>query len=117
MIKPGILGSRGERLALNFLKNKKLRLQEKNYHCRYGEIDLIMWDQLYLVFVEVRYRKNNLFGGALESVDFRKQTKLRRSAQNYLNNSKNNEHPCRFDVLCISGDLNKPDYQWVKNAF
>jgi len=117
MIKPGILGSRGEKLALKYLKKKRLRLQEKNYHCRYGEIDLIMWDELYLVFVEVRYRKSNLFGGAIESIDQRKQVKLRRSAQDYLIKLKNNEPPCRFDVLCISGNLNKPDYQWVKNAF
>ena len=117
MMKPGILGSRSEKLALKFLTNENLILQEKNYHCRYGEIDLIMWDQDYLVFVEVRYRKNNLFGGALESVDHKKQAKLTRSAQDYLIKNKNSECACRFDILCISGSLNKPEYQWVKNAF
>ena len=69
MIKPGILGNRSEKLALKYLKQKGLKLHEKNYHCRYGEIDLIMWHDDYLVFIEVRYRKNNLFGGALESVN------------------------------------------------
>jgi len=117
MTKPGTLGSQGEKLALNFLKKQQLHLKEKNYHCRYGEIDLIMWDEDYLVFIEVRYRKNNNFGGALASIDHNKQAKLRRSAQDYLIKLKNNEPPCRFDVLCISGNLNKPDYQWIKNAF
>jgi len=121
MTKPGILGNRGEKLALKFLKKNTLRLQEKNYHCRYGEIDLVMWDKQCLVFVEVRYRKNDQFGGALESIDQHKQQKLRRSAQNYLiklkNSKENNEPPCRFDVVCIRGNLNKPEYQWIKNAF
>ena len=114
---PGMLGSRGEKLALKFLKTKKLDLQEKNYHCRYGEIDLIMWDQQYLVFIEVRYRKNNNFGGALESIDQQKQAKLRRSAQDYLIKHNTDQPPCRFDILCLSGNLNKPKYQWIQNAF
>lgn len=117
MIKPGTLGSRGEQLALNYLRKQSLRLHEKNYRCRYGEIDLIMWDDEYLVFVEVRHRKSNLFGGALESVDRRKQDKLRRSAEDFLVRTKNNVTPCRFDILCVNGNLDKPDYQWVKNAF
>jgi len=117
MIKPGILGSRGEKLALKYLKKQGLTLFDKNYHCRYGEIDLIMWDQDSLVFIEVRYRKSSLFGGALESVDRRKQEKLTRSAQHFLIQTKHNSSPCRFDILCLDGDLNKPNYQWVKNAF
>ncbi len=117
MTEPGILGSRGEKLALNFLKKQGLRLYEKNYHCRYGEIDLIMWHEDYLVFIEVRYRKNKLFGGALESITQAKQDKLRRSAQDYLIRTKNNATPCRFDILCLNGNLKAPEYQWVENAF
>lgn len=113
----GIIGSRAEKLAHDYLKKQGLRLQEKNRHCRYGEIDLIMWHDDYLVFVEVRYRRSQQFGGALESVDRRKQDKLRRSAQDYLIRTKNNDCPCRFDILCVNGDVNKPDYQWIKNAF
>jgi len=117
MITTGILGNRAEKLALKFLKKSGLKPHENNYSCRFGEIDLIMWDQDYLVFVEVRYRKSGSFGGALESVDTRKQTKLRRTAEHYLQNLKNNDVPCRFDILCINGNLNKPEYQWIKNAF
>ena len=117
MTKPGILGSQGEKLALKFLKKQGLRLHEKNYHCRYGEIDLIMWHDDYLVFIEVRYRKNEQYGGALESVTQSKQDKLRRSAQDYIIRTKNSASPCRFDILCLNGNINKPDYQWIQNAF
>jgi len=117
MIKPGILGSRGEKLALKFFKQHGFKLQDKNVHCRFGEIDLIMWDQSYLVFIEVRYRKNNDYGGALESIDQFKQQKLRRSAEYYLSKTNNRNTACRFDILCLDGELNKPNYQWIKNAF
>ena len=117
MIRTGILGNRAEKLALKFLKKNGLKPHAENFHCRYGEIDLIMWDQDYLVFVEVRHRKSQQFGGALESVDQRKQGKLRRSAETYLSRFKKTDCPCRFDILCVNGDLNKPDFDWIKNAF
>jgi len=117
MITTGILGNRAEKLALKFLKKSGLRAHEKNYSCRHGEIDLIMWHGEYLVFVEVRHRKLQDFGGALESVDARKQGKLRRSAEHYLQRLKNNGVPCRFDILCVNGNLNNPDYEWITNAF
>jgi len=118
MTQPGILGNRAEKLALNYLQKQGLRFHQKNYHCRYGEIDLILWHQEYLVFVEVRYRKNQQFGGALESVDQHKQRKLNLSAQCYLmQHKKLNDIPCRFDILCMNGDLKAPHYLWIKNAF
>jgi len=110
-------GNRAEDLAAKYLKRQKLKLHTRNYHCRVGEIDLIFWDQDYLVFVEVRYRKNQHFGGALESIDRFKQAKLRRAAEHYLVYSKTTDCPCRFDILCVDGDLNKPNYEWIKNAF
>jgi putative endonuclease len=76
-----------------------------------------MQDNDYLVFVEVRYRKNADFGGALESIDYRKQGKLRRTAEFYLQKHKRTESPCRFDILCLSGQLSNPDINWIKNAF
>lgn len=113
----GIRGNHAERMALRFLKKNKLRFVEKNYHCRYGEIDIIMQDKEYLVFVEVRYRRSDRFGGALASVDRRKQAKLRRSAEHYLIRHKRTDDPCRFDILCVNGDLNKPSFDWIDNAF
>jgi putative endonuclease len=117
MIQTGILGDHAEKLALKYLKKQNLTPYQKNYYCQYGEIDLIMWDQQYLVFVEVRYRKTQNFGGALASIDQFKQAKLRRSAEHYLIRTKNTDCPCRFDILCLNGNLNNPDFHWIKNAF
>ena len=70
-----------------------------------------------LVFIEVRHRLSNAFGGALESITLSKQEKLRRAAQLYLLQTKNNDYPCRFDILCVNGNLRNPMYQWIENAF
>ncbi len=117
MIKTGILGSRAEKLAAKFLKAKGLTLTETNYRCKAGEIDLVMKHHDYLVFVEVRHRKSMQFGGALESIDARKQAKLRRAAEHYLIKHKLTNAPARFDILCVNGELKKPDLQWIQNAF
>ena len=113
----GILGNRAENLALKYLRKRGLKLETRNFSCRYGELDLILRDQDYLVFVEVRYRKDQRFGGALESVDSHKQAKLRRAAEFYLIKHKHSDTPCRFDILCVAGRLSQPDYDWIQNAF
>jgi putative endonuclease len=76
-----------------------------------------MRDGSYLVFVEVRHRKSQKYGGALESVDLHKQRKLRKAAEYYLIRNKKTDSPCRFDILCVDGDLTEPKYNWIKNAF
>jgi len=113
----GILGNRAENLAFKFLKQQGLQLRERNFRCRLGEIDLIMQDANYLVFIEVRYRKGNDFGGALASVDSHKQKRLRRAAETYLLQHKLTDLPCRFDILCLTGSLSKPSFDWIENAF
>ena len=113
----GIRGNRAEKMALRFLKRQGLNLIERNYHCRFGEIDIVMRDKEYLVFVEVRYRNSNEFGGAIASVDNKKQAKLRRSAEHYLIKYKKTDEPCRFDILCVNGDLDKASFHWIDNAF
>jgi len=110
-------GDRAEDLALKYLTKRKFTLEQRNFHCRYGEIDLIMWDQEYLVFIEVRYRASLNYGGALESIDHFKQRKLRRAAEFYLVSTKRNDCACRFDILCVNGNLNNPEYEWINNAF
>jgi len=117
MIQTGMLGDRAEKLANKYLKQQGLKSLSHNFHCRFGEIDLIMQDSDYLVFVEVRYRKNQNFGGAIESIDQFKQAKLRRAAESYLLKTKKHDCPCRFDILCLTGNLNKPEIDWIKNAF
>lgn len=109
-------GRQAEKLALDLLQSNKLKLLCKNYHCRYGEIDLVMKDQKTIVFVEVRYRKKQQYGGAIESIDFNKQNKLRLTASHYLQQNKcpNN---ARFDVVLLSSLNNPQQINWIKSAF
>lgn len=109
-------GYKAENLALNFLKTKGLTLKANNYRCKLGEIDLIMQDGLYLVFVEVKMRKTNDFGGALASITLSKQQKIKKTATVYLlDNKYYDKYPVRFDVIAIQGI--PPQINWLKNAF
>ena len=87
---------------------------ERNFRCRQGEIDLIARDGDYLVFVEIKYRKNKGSGWAVEAVDRRKQEKIRRVALYYIVKTKRPlDIPCRFDVLGFDGAR----ITWIKNAY
>lgn len=111
-------GVAAEQKALNYLQEQDLRLLKRNYHTRLGEIDLIMAHKATIVFVEVRYRRNNQYAQAAMSIDLMKQQKIIKAAKHYLMCSKQyNRHPCRFDVVTISSDLNAPSIEWIPNAF
>jgi putative endonuclease len=106
-------GSQAEERALQFLLSQGLRLKQRNYHCRMGEIDLILLDGNSLVFVEVRMRSSRTFGGAAESITARKQARIIAAARHYL--AKQTVTPaCRFDAVLIEGN---DAMQWVKDAF
>lgn len=115
-------GRKAESRARRFLEHKGLRFVEANYRCRAGEIDLIMIDDAVLVFVEVRYRANQDFGGALESIDSGKRRKLRTAAAHYLQRRRAGaEPPCRFDVVLMAGaagdDFSDDSaIDWIRNA-
>ncbi|MGQ9425946.1 YraN family protein [Gilvimarinus sp. F26214L] len=112
-----LTGQRAEREAEAFLCAKGLRLEERNFSCKLGEIDLIMRDGDTLVFAEVRYRTNPRFGSPAESVDYRKQQKIVRSAQYFMQRKRLVDAiPCRFDVVSITGGA-PPQIQWIKDAF
>ncbi|MDF7676781.1 YraN family protein [Neisseriaceae bacterium ESL0693] len=104
-------GQAAENAALTFLQAQGLTLQARNWHCRFGEIDLIMQDGDCLVFIEVRYRKQHTFGGAAASIDARKLARLYRSAEYYLQ-QKAITCPCRLDAVILQGD-DAP--QWLRN--
>ncbi len=110
-------GQQAEELACAYLQKHKLRLIARNYHCRRGEIDLIMQDGNTLVFIEVRYRKSSRFGSALESVHTHKQQKIIFTAEHYLQHTSAQYTQYRFDVLAISPGHTAPYIQWIKNAF
>ncbi|HPB76542.1 MAG TPA: YraN family protein [Chromatiaceae bacterium] len=106
-------GADKERLARAYLEAQGLRLVASNYRCRRGEIDLVMRDARTLVFVEVRYRASERFGGAAASVGLAKQRRLQAAAGHFLQ-GHGNDLPCRFDVLAIgAGDR----IDWIRDAF
>ena len=107
------LGALAEEQALGFLVHHGLKLKERNYRCRSGEIDLILLDGKTLVFVEVRMRRNRAFGGAAESITQRKRTRLIAAARHYLA-GKQPLPACRFDAILIESD-GAP--VWIKDAF
>ncbi len=95
-----LLGSWGEAQAADYLRRKGYSLVAANYRCRFGEIDLIVKNRRYLVFVEVKLRKSAEFAQAREFVDFRKQQRLRTTASMYLSRYPTSLQP-RFDVIEI----------------
>ncbi len=108
-------GLEAEKLAATFLTNHGLKLIVQNYHCRFGEIDLIMKDAKTLVFIEVRLRSNSKFGSAAGSITPQKQQKLILTAQHYLQQNPE-KNACRFDVLLMD-KVELQAINWLKNAF
>jgi putative endonuclease len=109
-------GQQAENAALSYLEHQGLRLVERNYRCRRGEIDLIMQHADALVFVEVRYRRSAQFGSAQESVDRHKQSRLIACASHYLSARKPNR-PLRFDVVAVAPDADGFAFTWIRDAF
>ena len=118
-------GKRAEKLARTYLRQQGLRLIQANYPSRWGEIDLIMQEQSqqsnHMVFIEVRYRRQNQYGQAVYSITPSKQHRIKKTAQIYQqNNPLTLGQTCRFDVVLLSGELKQvknTDIQWIKNAF
>lgn len=99
--------------ALTFLLQQGQVLVGRNYRCKWGELDLLMDEQGVLVIVEVRYRKNDRYGSALESITAAKQARIIAATKHYIV-AKKIDQPIRFDVVAITGDTSP---QWIKNAF
>ena len=106
-------GEKAEDRAHQFLVHKGFETVSRNYRCKLGEIDLIMQDGDTLVMVEVRYRKSDTYGSALESITRKKQSRIIAAAGLYLAVNKIDQ-PVRFDVIAISGDQS---LNWIANAF
>lgn len=111
-------GAIAEKNACMYLKGRGLEFIAGNYRCAHGEIDLIMREKETLVFVEVRSRKNTQFGIPSETIDWRKQKKLRATASHYLQCYANYaDMPCRFDVIAIDTSAPETGPLWLQNAF
>ncbi len=108
------IGEQAESRAEQYLSQQGLRCLEKNYRCKYGEIDLIMRDSEFLVFIEVRFRKTEKFGNPTETVTLKKQQRIVTTARHYIqSHSFAQEMPCRFDIVGMSSN----ELLWTKAAF
>ena len=107
-------GARAEELCADLLRKAGLRVVARNWRCRHGEIDLVAEEGGTLVFAEVRYRRDQRFGGAAESVTSAKQSRLIAAARLYL--MRRPEVDCRFDVLLLDS-LETGRIRWIRNAF
>lgn len=110
-------GTEVEREVCRYLQQQGLTLISRNYHCRGGEIDLIMQHNEVLVFVEVRYRKSSRYGSAIESVNHGKQNRLIHAATHYLQQHSGQHESCRFDVVGVSPAAQGYQMHWIQNAF
>lgn len=117
-LNPRLSGAQWEKAAESFLLARGLRLLQRNFHSRFGEIDLIMEDEGTIVFVEVKYRKSSRHGSGAEAVTFHKQARISRTAAWYLaKNPHRAEQICRFDVLSIDSQTKDQGINWIKSAF
>ena len=107
-----------EKVACEALQLKGLQLIDHNFSTTLGEIDLIMRDGSTLVFIEVRQRRSAAYDLAEETIGHRKQEKIRRVANQFLQrNSKGYDQQCRFDVFAVNGDQTETTIQSIKSAF
>lgn len=107
-------GKDAEARAAKFLESRGLTIVARNFRGRYGEIDLIARDGVTLVFVEVRARGSNAFGGAAASITASKREKLTRTALQYLA-TLGSTPACRFDAVLLDG--NNAPIEWIRDAF
>jgi putative endonuclease len=110
-------GKAGEEAAVQYLRQQGYRILERNYRCRFGEIDLIARDGSTLVFIEVKTRRSQRFGPAAAAVTIEKQRHLIRASQVYLTRMGKAQELCRFDVVTIEIDAQMPRIELIKDAF
>jgi len=108
------VGADKEELVAAYLEEKGMKIVERNFRNRQGEIDLIGYHDGYLVFVEVKYRSNERNGYAVEAVDYRKQRQICKVADYYRYMHKLGNHTMiRYDVVAVQGE----EIIWIPNAF
>lgn len=113
------LGTYGEDLAEQFLREKGYYIIQKNFRCRLGEIDIIASDKNYITFIEVKTRYNNHYGSPAEAITISKQKKLYKLAQVYIFQKRLINYNFRFDVIevLIDSKTNNPNINLIQDAF
>ncbi len=113
-------GAWGEAIAAEYLRKKRYKLVAAGYHSRFGEIDLIVANKKYLVFVEVKLRKNAIFAEGRDYVGRYKQDRLRATAAMYLSQNPTQLQP-RFDIIEIYAPegtkTHNPEINHLEDAF
>ena len=117
----GVKGSKGENMVARFLSGKGFSVVARNYQCRFGEIDIIAENSEFIIFVEVKTRKDNSTVPIEEAVDSKKQKRIYITAQDYLSKSMSDKQP-RFDVALVSVRNNgnsgeSYSLKYIENAF
>lgn len=109
------IGTKYEEIAANYLKEQGYKIIERNYHNKYGELDILAEKNFTLIVVEVKFRSNDLFGDPSEAVDRRKQYRICRTTQfYYMEHGYELDYPCRYDIIAIYGD---GTIKHIENAF
>jgi putative endonuclease len=113
-----IFGQEGESAAEQYLRHKGYRIVARNLRSSMGELDLVAEDGQVLVFVEVKARRTDVFGGAIHAVHQRKQEKLIQLAAQYLARHHVKDRQCRFDVVLLQGSgAGAQKIEHIQNAF
>ena len=110
-------GMEGELVAYAYLKRQGYRIVAHRYRGRSGEIDLIGWDGDILAFIEVKYRRNRLYGGPEEAVGTAQQRQICRAAADYRRGLRRKAAAWRFDIVGIQGNWEDPEVSLFKDAF
>jgi len=111
------LGQLGESLAVAHLKKKGYRILERNYRNLFGEIDIIARHGESLVFVEVKSRRSDRYGGPKFALTSAKRKKISMVALSYLKSMGNSRVKARFDVVAVGAGCDPPRIEVVRNAF
>ena len=108
-------GAKAEALAASYLESQGLAIIARNVRSRFGEIDLVARDQETLVFVEVRFRNSQRFGGAAASITAAKLSRMNAAALHYLATLNRSPPPCRIDAILLS-TLDTRGIEWLRNV-
>jgi putative endonuclease len=111
------VGKAGEEAAVQYLLQRGYSILQRNYRCRFGEIDLIARDGGTLAFIEVKTRRSQRFGPAASAVTFEKQRHLIKASQMYMTQMKRAYELCRFDVVAVEMDAHGLRIELIKDAF
>ena len=111
------LGNEGEELAVAHLRKHRYKILERNYRCKFGEIDIIALHKKVLVFIEVKTRSSKKFGSPQTGVTPRKQRQLSKVAFSYLQKHRSFSREARFDVVAVELHADRKQIEVIRNAF